>query len=160
MTMRWLIVVLLLWGCTPPPALLPTVRVDKRVEEEVLPPDPQTEPLEGIPSEEWVLALEAGACAGVTGTCPSRSGILMSEGSAARFGLFKLRYIELRKLFEEDRLVWRAHRELYEERLKLADKAIQDLQPSWWDRHKGELGLVGGFLLGAATTIAIVSAVY
>jgi hypothetical protein len=51
--------------------------------------------------------------------------------------------------------VWAAHRELYEKRLQLADQAIQKLQPTWWERHKLQLGVVGGFVLGSALTIAI-----
>jgi hypothetical protein len=142
--------------------------MERRIEEEALPPNPETEPLEGnFPPEEWVEPIEIGMCTRPStptrpsspAPCPDKSGILVSEAKAARLTLTKFRYAELRKLFESDIVVWKAHRELYEERLKLADRAIQDLQPSWWDRHKGELGLVGGFLLGAAATLVIVSAV-
>jgi hypothetical protein len=70
-------------------------------------------------------------------------------------GLFKIRYRELRTNYVADRKVFAAHRELYETRLELADKAIQKLQPSWWDQHKTELGVLGGFILGAGMTASI-----
>jgi hypothetical protein len=144
----------------------PTVAPEHRVEEEPLPADPETEKLEGnVPPEDWVEPLEPGACldssgkpvAGAPKPCPVRAGIAMSEAKAARFGLYKIRYKELRTDFVSDRNVWKAQRELYEKRLQLADQAIQDLQPGWWDRHKAEFGVIGGFVLGAAMTIAIVS---
>jgi hypothetical protein len=79
----------------------------------------------------------------------------MSEAKAARFGLFKVRYVELRRLYAADRMIWKAHRELYEERLQLADRTIQELQPGWWDRHKGEVGVLGGFILGVGSAFAV-----
>lgn len=81
----------------------------------------------------------------------------MSEARAARFGIFKIRYRELRINYTADRTTWSAQRELYEAKLQLADKAIQDLQPDWWARHKAELGVIGGFVVGAAVTLAVFS---
>ncbi len=133
-------------SCAGARPLPPTVVQERRVEERTLPPDPETEKLEG-PQEEWVEPLESG-------TCPTRSGIAMSEAKAARLGLFKIRYVELRRLYEADRMIWKAHRELYEERLELADRTIQNLQPRWWDRHKGEVGVIGGFVLGVGVAFA------
>lgn len=150
-------------ACAGAKPLEPTIPESKRVEAEPLPPDPETEKLDSnVPPEDWVEALEPGSCTDATGKpttnvkpCPARAGIAMSEAKAARFGLFKIRYKELRTNYVSDRNVWAAQRELYETRLKLADKAIQDLQPGWWDRHKGEFGVIGGFILGTAMTISI-----
>jgi hypothetical protein len=165
--MRYLVLLLVLASaCAGVRPLEPTVRPEKRIENVPLPPDPEVEKLEGdIPPDEWVEPLEEGLCIDAQGRvlpdapkpCPARSGVSMSEAKAARFGLFKIRYIELRKLYVADRSVWTAHRELYEERLKLADQAIQDLQPTWWDRHKGEFGMIGGFVIGTVVTITIFS---
>jgi hypothetical protein len=145
---------------------VPTVpnSVIKRVEERELPPDPGEEKIpEEIPKGNWVEPIEKGECLDVNGTpdpdtvrpCPSKSGIAVSEERAFRDGLYRVRYKQLRKLYVADRDVWSAHRELYEERLKLADKAIHDLQPSWFDRNKMQLGVIGGVVLGIATSVAI-----
>ena len=138
----------------------PTVpdTVVKRVEQQPLPPDPADEPLpDGIPPGEWVEPVEAGACAGKAPPCPEKSGILVSEARAVRDAKYRVRYKELRKNYEADRVVWGAHRELYEERLKLADREIQDLQPNWWDRNKLQIGVVGGVIIGIATSVAILA---
>lgn len=149
-------------GLKPTP---PTVPESKRAETKELPPDPETEKLEGVPDGDWIKPLEAGACVDINGKlvpdytvpCPVLSGILMSEAKAARFGLYKVRYVELRKGYEADRAVWAAQRELYETRLKLADQEIQELQPGWWDKNKLSVGVIGGFILGTALTVAIFS---
>lgn len=131
----------------------PTVPVEKRAEEQPLPADPEEEKLDpNVPKGVWVEPQEANSCA--TG-CPAKSGILVSEERAVRDGLYRIRYRELRTNYTADRKVWAAHRELYEKRLQLADQAIQKLQPTWWERHKLQLGVVGGFVLGSALTIAI-----
>lgn len=149
-------------ACAAPKPLAPTVPEANRVELEPLPPDPDTEVLEGNSSEDWIESLEAGSCFDATGKptttikpCPAKPGIAMSEARAARFALFKIRYRELRTSYVSDRKVFGAQRELYETRLVIADKAIQALQPSWLDRHKGELGLLGGVILGTGLTVLI-----
>ncbi len=119
---------------------------EARVEDRALPPDPATEPLpEGIPEDQRAEALDQGDKAPF-------SGLLIGEGKAARALNFKIRYVELRADYIADRKVWAAHRELYETRLVLADKAIRDLQPSWWDRNAASLGVIGGLVLGVALT--------
>jgi len=156
-------------ACAGPRVYVPTVpdSVIKRVEERELPPDPEKEKIpEEIPKGEWVEPINKGECLDTAGTpdteatrpCPAKDGIAMSEETAYRSGLIKIRYRELRKTYEADRMVWSAHRELYEERLKLADKAIHDLQPTWWDRNKLQFGVVGGLVLGVATSVAIIYA--
>lgn len=148
-------------GCTSVTPLPPTIPAEHRIENDPVPPDPETEALDPkISSADWVEPLEAGSCHDVAGRllvkpCPVRSGIAMSEAKAARFGLFKIRYRELREVLIADRKVFGVQRELYETRLQLADKTIQDLQPGWIDQHKAELGLIGGFVLGIVTVVIV-----
>lgn len=155
-------------GCAGPRPYVPTVpeSATKRVEKAPLPPDPAEEELPAEVSKgDWVEPLEEADCLNSDGTprkgaprpCPSRSGIAVSEERAFRDAKYRIRYRELRRNYEADREVWGAHRELYEERLKLADQAIQDLQPSWWDRHKFQLGVIGGIVLGVASSVAIIA---
>jgi len=159
-----LMLVCFFWGCatTPPPE--PTVTIGKRVEDQPLPPDPASEPLpDGTPKGEWAEPLEKGACVKADGTvskdvvkpCPARSGVSISEEKATRLALFKIRYPELRLNYQADRQVWKAHRELYETRLQLAADRIKELQPGWFQRHKFEIGIAAGFLVGAAITISV-----
>lgn len=146
----------LLIGCATPAAYVPTVAVSptKRVEMQPLPPDPSTEALPaGTPAGEWLEPLEKGQPA-------SKSGLLTSEARATRDGLFRIRYPELRRNYEADRMVWQAHRELYEERLKAADEALKKAEPGWFQQHAFQLGVVGGFLIGAATTVALTFALH
>jgi len=162
--LRSIPVLILACACATPRVVAPTVAPEHQFEKEPLPPDPETEKLDGnIPAGDWVEPLEAGSCvdgsgkpvAGAPKPCPARSGIALSEAKSARFGLYKIRYKELRVDYESDRKVWAAQRELYEKRLQLADQAIQDLQPTWWDRHKAEFGVIGGFMLGTVMTVAV-----
>lgn len=157
-------------GCATPSAYVPTVAVstEKRVETRPLPPDPAVEPLpSGTPPGDWVEPFEAGECLSTQGTpavgatkpCPARSGIAESEARAARNLLFRIRYPELRKVYEADRAVWAAHRELYETRLQDASKALHDAEPNWFQQHALQLGVVGGFVLGAAMTVALTFAI-
>lgn len=163
---------MLLIGCaTAHLQIPPTVPIGPahRPEERALPPDPAQEPLPGNADarQDWVEPLEAGSCANAAGApvagasrpCPVRAGILMGEGRAARDGLYRIRYVELRRFIEADRMVWGAQRVLYETRLVQADQALRDAQPTWLQVHAGELGIAGGFVLGAGLTIAVLAIV-
>jgi hypothetical protein len=131
----------------------------KRIEVRPLPPDPATEKLpEGFPKGDWVIPYEAKECREKPEECPQISGILISESRAYFDAMYRVRYKELRKTFEADRSVMGVHRELYESRLELADREIQNLQPGWWDRHKFQIGVVGGIVLGVAASVAILAA--
>ena len=112
---------------------------------------------EGIPKGESIKAIERGECDKAAKPCPVESGLFVSEARAVRDGKYRIQYKELRSNYIADRQVWGSHRELYETRLKLADKEIQNLQPGWWDRNKFQLGVVGGVVLGIATSVAILS---
>jgi hypothetical protein len=144
----------------------PTVPVgEKRVEAIPLPPDPATEDMgtfcksSGLPesppcpdaaalNDQRVEPLEQGDPAPF-------AGLIFGEGRVYRDGLYRIRYRELRSNYEADRKVWVAHRELYETRLGLADKAIRDLQPNWWERNAFTLGVFGGTTLGIVMSVAI-----
>ena len=136
-------------ACTPKFVTPPTVPPgEARVELQPLPPDAMVEALpEGIPEDDRIEALEEKDKAPF-------AGVLVGEGVAARYALLRARYPELRVRYEQDRKVWGAHRTLYEERLRLADLAIQDLQPSWWDLNKLSIGFLGGVLGGLAIGLA------
>lgn len=157
-------------GCatTKPAAYAPLFGAAKRVEEKPLPPDPAEEALPKLPDgsalTEWVEPLEKGSCIDATGKavgskpCPAVEGLAVSEGQATRDLLFRTRYRELRRLYDADRGIWSAHRELYEERLRTADEALKKAEPDWWQRNKGEVGTITGFVLGVAVTIGVVYA--
>ena len=155
-------------ACAGPRIVQPTVpeSVINRVETRELPTDPAKATVpEEFERGDWVVPINKGDCLDEDGTpeteatkpCPFFNGIAVAEERAYRDGLYRIGYKELRSLYELDRKVWAAHRELYEERLKLADKAIQDLQPSWFDRNKLQLGVIGGVLVGVATTVAVLA---
>lgn len=152
--MRFAILLLLsahvLFACTPKyvtPATVPPG--EARVEQTPLPPDAQTE---ALPPEFGTDQRSEGLEVGVKSPF---SGILLGEALAARYQLIDTRYKELRVVATQDRAVWKAHRELYETRLQLADKAIRDLQPGWWERNAFSLGIVSGTFLGVMAGIAV-----
>lgn len=155
--MRFLLVLSLLTACAariPAPVLAPPENLVE-VEKNPMPPNPETEDI-GSATGEWVVPIEAGSCLNALGPCPALSGIEMGEAKAARFGLYKIRYRELRTDFESSRDVWTAQRSLYAKKLDDANHTIQDMQPGWWDRNKGQIGTVGGFVLGTLFTVSIV----
>ncbi len=166
--MRYYIALLLLVlvSCTKPKIESPSFILPRdRVEELKLPHDPASMPLaEGIPTEEWILPLESGECIAVDGTtsavtpCPELSGILFSEASAMKFGMYKLSYRELRVLYENDRNVWKAHRSGYEDVIRQQQKAIIDLQPTFLQKNALTIGFISGVLLTSTTTALILSA--
>lgn len=157
-------------GCATTPVVpQPLISASKVVETKPLPPDPSLEPLpNGTPAGEWVEALESASCldkegkavSGAPSPCPARPGILSSEARAARDALFRIRYPELRRMYEADRELWAAHRALYEERIATAQDELKKAQPNWWQQHGPALGMVGGFIVGAAMTVAITYALH
>lgn len=167
--MRTLLLVIVASGCAttspvPPPTLITASQV---VETKPLPPDPSLEPLPaGTPPGDSVEPLEAGSCldkagkavSGASSPCPVKPGIVSSEARAARDALYRIRYPELRKMYESDRQVWAAQRDLYEERVRTAQDELKKAQPNWWQQHGPALGMVAGFVIGAAMTVAIVYA--
>jgi hypothetical protein len=74
--------------------------------------------------------------------------------------LFRIRYPELRRMFESDRQLWAAHRELYEERLQTSAEELKKAQPGWWQQHGPALGMVGGFIVGAVLTVSVTYALH
>ena len=153
-TLTALILVAFLSGCaaTPPPIV--TIDLDRRPEVDDLPADVSKMKLqlgEGVPTKEEVFLQDDG--------CHEGEGLCVSEAWAVRSGLYRIHYRELRVACQEDKNVWKTHRELYETKINLANDTIRDMAPTWWDHHKLELGLLGGFLLGVGTTVALTYAV-
>jgi hypothetical protein len=159
--------VALLTGCATAAQPRFLVTPDRQPEARTLPPDPATEPLpQGVPAtSDFVEPSEPGSCLDAQGRpvmdaprpCPNRAGILVGETRAARDGLFRLRYRELRVLYDADRQVWQAQRALYEGQLQRADEHIQSLRPNWWQQNALGLGIGGGFLLGTVTVISVLA---
>jgi hypothetical protein len=169
--MRQLVLVLVVaTGCATVPVVPePLINTRHVVETKPLPPDPALEALpDGTPAGDWVEPLEAASCLDKAGKalpdapspCPSRSGIASSEARAVRDAMYRNRYSELRRLYEADRQLWGAHRELYEERVRTGAEELKKAQPNWWQQHGPALGVVGGFVVGAASTIAITFAIH
>lgn len=101
------------------------------------------------PDDDWVKPMKAGDVV-------DRPGVLLSPGKAARAKEWQLGYNALRDLYDIDRQVWQQHRIVYEERITQANAQIRRLSPSWWSEEKSQILWVGGFVMGAATSIAIV----
>ena len=158
-------VILLVGACASAPAARPVVPESRRAEQKPLPADPAQEALpEGLAAGEWAVPVEAGECVPVgegepaKGPCPVQAGVLISERKAARVALYKIRYVELRRTVEADRIAWGADRELYETKLQLALDEIEELQPTWWDENKGTALLAVGFLAGGIIAVVVAHA--
>ena len=162
---------LVIFGCgaAQTPEVRPLVAEDRRPEARELQGDVRDEPLpEGVPvtpGEDYVMPIEAGQCLNDEGTvvsegpCPDESGLMVSEARANRDALYRIRYREMRTTYESDRRVWSAHRELYEAQIVADRQEIEDLQPTWWERHDGTILTAVGVIVGAAITVAITFAV-
>lgn len=90
------------------------------------------------------------------GDVVDKPGVLLSPDKAARAKKWQDGYLNLRLLYETDRQIWQQHRIVYEERTAQANAEIKRLSPSWWDENKGNILWAGGFIMGAASSIAIV----
>lgn len=153
-------------ACAHAPVIPAQIPAPRAPEARALPPVPEDEarPPE-TPAGNWVEPLEAGACldplgrpvADATRPCPLRNGIAVSEERAWRDGIFRVRYRELRALFEADRAVWAAQREFHEARIRVTDDALRAMVPNWWERNALPLGLMGGFALGVALVVSVVA---
>jgi len=165
----------LTFGCAtaPKPVVAPVVREAQRAEERPLPEDPD---LAELPVDQGVdfkpVPVEAGECLpegqdgppeGVERPCPALSGILISERTAWKARLYQIRYKEMRKLYQSDRLLWGAHRELYEEKLNLSREELQrvhdEATPTWWEENDGTIGLISGLILGGVISIGIAAGI-
>jgi len=174
-----IVMALLVFGCgaSQSPEVRPAVAEDRRPEMRELPVDAATEPLpEDTPRdlpENYVVAVERGECIPedgipvnpeepahtIPGPCPTESGLFVSEARANRDAIYRIRYPELRRTFEADRQAWSAQRELYEAQIAADREEIENLQPTWWERHDGTILTAVGVVVGAAITVAITFAV-
>jgi hypothetical protein len=146
------IVVLVCFGCSSstPVIQYPAMSDKLKVEEKPLPAAPDAEPV--APEDDWTKAMKPGDVA-------DKAGVLLGPGKAARAKKWQDGYINLRSLYELDRQIWQQQRIVYEERVSSANAEIKRLSPSWWDENKGTLGWAAGFIMGAATSVAIVYAI-
>lgn len=137
----------------------PGIGESHHVEAKKLPPRPDAQAI--AKEDNWSEPLPSATCTvESTGeTVATKDGVLISPDKAIRAIRFKDSYNNLRDLYEIDRQIIGAQRVVYEERLAQANSEIRRLSPSWFDRNKGTLGWVGGFVAGAVTTVAIVYAV-
>lgn len=125
----------------------------KRPEMAPLPPNPADEPLpEKTPKGDWLYPVEKDEKA-------DDAGILVSEERATRDGMYRVRYKELRSICEADRAQWKAQRDIYEWQVAAARDALKKAEPNWFDKHKGDLGLLGGLVLGITMTVAAGAAI-
>ena len=79
-------------------------------------------------------------------------GLLYPEAEAAKTLSNKIDLKKLKTDYEADQKAWAAKEGAYK-------KQIDEYKPTWWSEHKGEIGLVSGFILGAATVVVVVFAV-
>lgn len=152
---------LLVCGCSrPEPVIEPTVPIDEqhRPEMRELPPDPGATP--PTPEGDWAQPIEdASGCQTQDGYIfDIQAGILLSEEKVERCLLYRTRYNELRSIYESDRMVWGAQRELYEERLRLSGEEIYNLQPDWWDENKLAVGIAIGVVFGIGLSLGVYAA--
>jgi len=87
------------------------------------------------------------------------SGILISENDFRQIIKDKLDTKHLAAQCEIDERVCAAQKKIYEKSIdNLANEL--DKRNNWFSRNKGSLGMVTGFVVGAATTVAITYAIY
>ena len=143
------IVLLFAIGCSAsaPVVQYPAMSEKQQVENKTLPARPDAEKISA--EKDWVRPMAPGACT-------ADAGVLLSPDKAARAKEWQLGYNVLRDLYDIDRQVWQQHRIVYEERTKQANAQVKRLSPSWWDENKGNILWAGGFIMGAASSIAIV----
>ena len=136
-------------GCSAstPVVQYPQISDKQHVEDKVLPERPDAVAI--APENDWVKSMKAG-------DSTDKPGVLLSPDKAARAKKWQDGYNNLRDLYELDRQVWQQHRIVYDERISQANAQIKRLSPSWWDENKSSLLWAGGFIMGAATSIAIV----
>lgn len=138
------------FGCT---AARPAVQYQgippgpRRVEDVALPDRPNPESLPE--AQNYAIPLPQG-------TKAPKDGILLSPEKMERALELMLSYDELRTLYENDRIVWQNQRGTYEDTLVEANKEIVRLNPTWWDDHKLEIGLVGGAVIGIGLSLGVI----
>lgn len=89
-------------------------------------------------------------------------GVVMTEAKILLVTKEKIRLKELDRNYAIDLRAWTFKEEQYKKGLDERDKVIaeqNDALNGFWTRNKFEFGVVGGFIIGAALTIGIASAV-
>lgn len=121
-------------------------------------------PPEDVPeSKRMVVAVKECVIEGSVPPEKTPPGIFMSEEMAVRAARLKIAYDEIRGLYEVDLKTMDREREIYERYLKAADMDVADWQRksqrSWWELHRGEVGLAIGMAVGVALTVGVVAAI-
>ena len=128
---------------------LPVIATGARPEEIEMPPNPLEEPVSNeFPNPTLVEPVSEGDVA-------ISDGLLVGEGWFVRHQNLKARYKELRALRDADFLLWKAHRKLYEEQIALADEALANAQPQWWEQYVPTACFVGGVMVTSAIVFAV-----
>jgi hypothetical protein len=143
------VLVVAICGCSASTAVpqYPNISDKQYVENKALPERPDAVAI--APDGDWVKPMKVGDVV-------DKPGVLLSPDKAARAKKWQDGYVNLRLLYETDRQIWQQHRIVYEERTAQANAEIKRLSPSWWDENKGNILWAGGFIMGAASSIAIV----
>jgi hypothetical protein len=79
-------------------------------------------------------------------------GLLFPEQLAEQTFADKVDLKKLRREYEADKEAWAKKEDAYK-------KQVEVLKPTFWSEYKGQIGLVSGFVLGAATVVVVVFAV-
>lgn len=85
-------------------------------------------------------------------------GVCMPEELAQEYARYNISYKQLRVDYEQDRTVWRVHRDLYETQVQLDAEELSRREPTWLEKNDAYLMGIGGFALGALSVIAVVYA--
>jgi hypothetical protein len=143
------LILLVTIGCSASTPVLqyPKISDKQRVEDKPLPERPDAVAI--APENDWVKPVKVGDVA-------DKPGVLLSADKAVRAKKWQDGYLNLRSLYDLDRQIWQQHRIVYDERIAQANAEIRRLSPSWWDENKSSVLWAGGFIMGAATSIAIV----
>jgi hypothetical protein len=126
----------------------------------------QTKPArEFIPKSRWVEDLEMPdqperavsrqSFAVASGESVPIDAICLNEDLAMEYQEYRFGYELIHELYQSDRMVWAAHREAYESKLRIAEDRLQDELPSWWEKNDGPLMGIIGFVIGSAATVGV-----
>lgn len=125
------------------------MKIPERTEMQPLPPVPDEVPADTRATE----ALEEGDAAPFAGS-------LVDDRRLYRASEIAVAYMELRRMYEADRTSWERQEDVYERYLTVGEEQAefwkQKAVRSWLERNGGTLGLVVGFVGGAAITTVIV----
>jgi hypothetical protein len=112
-----------------------------------LPDRPDKDPI--TPELDYSIPLQKGNIA-------SADGVLLSPAKIARLILWTISYNDIRTRYEQDRIIFKQIKIIYDERLNQAQNEIDRLQPTFWDKNGPVIILLAGFIAGSLITTGIV----